>query len=1486
MRNIKLLSLVCLLVVFFDFQGAAKNLYVRKGASGSNNGSDWNNAWTDCSSIVWGGSGVNAGDTVWFAGGTYTTTLIPSVSGTSSAWVSIKRVRTTDSVPTSAAGWNSSYDSQVIFNTGVDGMDFNTVGLSYIIVDGRIDSGIQLVTPNNSGASVGFGNSVNYITLTNLELAGPGGTTPINMNGDNRGINAVAWADDGSGWVYQPINHLLVSHCRIHGQVNNLWLMNCYNTTIEYTSLYDSGAANSTTWHANVCATSGCTNITWRYNQIYNHQVEGIMCITGGAANWYIYGNVWHDGMTGVSRVLEVQDAVQGPFYFYNNTVVNVPMGNRTANGGTYAAGSQARNNIYWASAPGGLPDNDYDFADISLITILTEPHGIGLGLNPFANYSGHDYHIVSTSGLLLPRNKGVALGAPFNMDMDGNLRGADGAWDIGAYEYNAGGSDTTPPTVSLTAPAASAVVSNTITLSATASDNTGGSGVASVTFLVDGVAVGSSSSAPYTFAWNSQSVLNGAHTIQAKAQDVAGNQATSGSVAVTVLNPLPDTTPPTVSLTAPAAGAVVSNTITLSATASDNTGGSGVSNVTFLVDGVAVGSSSVAPYTISWNSTTVTVGAHSIQARAQDVAGNQTTSSSVTVTVLVTATGKSFYVRAGAAGSNNGSDWNNAWSDVTQINWGNVSPGASIWIAGGTYGGLLIGASGATNSPIYIARVRSTNSIPASAAGWNSTYDSKVVLSYYHNYGSYSWITLDGQVPYNGILITNTSLAGVYLMDYAGSSVSYSLTKNCDIGGPCTSSTTESGETRCFNCNQTGYGNYFGYCQFHNVPTLFSTLNQINFIVEHCKFYSNLTGSTATYHPNVWQALGCVNVTMRYCEVYNWQAEGIMLDFVSSGDPLNVNWYLYGNVWHDSIGGNTGGSARIVESQYNPNGPVYMFNNTFEGMVLGVNLANGGSWNSANASSNNIYFQTGGNHGFGQGHDDYDLSDASNSEAHGIGGATSTIFVNLAAQNYQIISNIAAAYPRNKGATLPAQYAFDFNGNLRGADGAWDIGAYEYNAGGSDTTPPTVSLTAPVASAVVSNTFTLSATASDNTGGSGVASVTFLVDGVAVGSSSSAPYTFAWNSQSVLNGAHTIQVSAQDVAGNQATSSSVTVTILNPLPDTTPPTVNLTAPTAGAVVSNTITLTATASDNTGGSGVLNVTFLVDGVAVGSSSVAPYSITWNSQTAQNGAHTIQVSAQDVAGNQATSSSVTVTVQNPGLTLLSGLVGYWAFDDASGKTATDSSGNGNNGTLLGDATWGIGHIRGALSLDGQTGYVQVPSTPNLEQFTNGVTICGWVYFGANIAYAAGTMQDVARKVVSLTTNLPPYSAYDLVVQDFGGGTFKARMGVTRTSDSTRGTSNWGSAHTYGSWYYLAGVYDGATVQIYVNGVSESSVAFSGTLLQTGQPLCIGSYGTVGEPVNGLVDDLRVYSRALSAAEIQILFNATAPSAPSSLIIQTN
>src|SRR6266850_3316077 len=123
-----------------------------------------------------------------------------------------------------------------------------------------------------------------------------------------------------------------------------------------------------------------------------------------------------------------------------------------------------------------------------------------------------------------------------------------------------------------------------------------------------------------------------------------------------------------------------------------------------------------------------------------------------------------------------------------------------------------------------------------------------------------------------------------------------------------------------------------------------------------------------------------------------------------------------------------------------------------------------------------------------------------------------------------------------------------------------------------------------------------------------------------------------------VLNG-YLARVDHSKIIGSDAAPVSFTTSI----PDTTPPTATVTAPLNGATVNGTISVTATASDNVG---VAGVQFLLDGQPLGSEdTAAPYSTTWDSTTAANGTHTVAARARDLAGNLATSTSVSVTVSN-------------------------------------------------------------------------------------------------------------------------------------------------------------------------------------------------------------------------------------------------
>src|SRR5207237_889729 len=186
------------------------------------------------------------------------------------------------------------------------------------------------------------------------------------------------------------------------------------------------------------------------------------------------------------------------------------------------------------------------------------------------------------------------------------------------------------------------------------------------------------------------------------------------------------------------------------------------------------------------------------------------------------------------------------------------------------------------------------------------------------------------------------------------------------------------------------------------------------------------------------------------------------------------------------------------------------------------------------------------------------------------------------------------------------------------------------------DNIPPTISITAPVAAAMVSGTLTVSATESDNVG---VVGVQFQLDGTNLGAEvTAAPYSVSWDTTSATNGSHSLIAIARDAAGNHTTSSAVTVAV-----DNVAPVVSLTNPANGAALSGTVSVSANASDN---AGVVGVQFQLDGVNLGAEVLSsPYSVSWNTTTAPTGSHTLTAIARDAAGNRTTSNAVTVAVDN-------------------------------------------------------------------------------------------------------------------------------------------------------------------------------------------------------------------------------------------------
>ena len=335
-----------------------------------------------------------------------------------------------------------------------------------------------------------------------------------------------------------------------------------------------------------------------------------------------------------------------------------------------------------------------------------------------------------------------------------------------------------------------------------------------------------------------------------------------------------------------------------------------------------------------------------------------------------------------------------------------------------------------------------------------------------------------------------------------------------------------------------------------------------------------------------------------------------------------------------------------------------------------------------------------------------------------------------------------------------------------------------------------------------------------------------------------------------VVAGAYYYLVTAQDVAQNVSNpSNEAAVTVFA---DTTPPTITLTAPTQ-TTISGVTAVSANASDNVA---VAGVQFQLDGNALGAERTAPpYSLSWDSSTTSNGPHTLSAIARDAAGNKA-QASLDVTVSNTTSTQ-SGLVAAYSFNEGSGVQTHDSSGQNNTGTIAG-ATWtASGRYGAALSFNGTNAWVTVADANSLD-LTNGLTIEAWV----NPTIGSG-WRSVVMKETSGGLAYALYSANNSSRPE-GYVHTSSDMGVAGTS-----------AVALNTWTHLALTYDGTTLRIYANGVLVKSGSAPGLAATSASPLRIGGDSVWGEYFKGLIDEVRVYNRALSAAEIQLDMTTPVP-----------
>jgi Concanavalin A-like lectin/glucanases superfamily/Viral BACON domain len=228
------------------------------------------------------------------------------------------------------------------------------------------------------------------------------------------------------------------------------------------------------------------------------------------------------------------------------------------------------------------------------------------------------------------------------------------------------------------------------------------------------------------------------------------------------------------------------------------------------------------------------------------------------------------------------------------------------------------------------------------------------------------------------------------------------------------------------------------------------------------------------------------------------------------------------------------------------------------------------------------------------------------------------------------------------------------------------------------------------------------------------------------------------------------------------------------------------------------------------------------------------------------------------------STVTVTATTPGATgspktvavtlnvapaASASLIGAWGFDEPSGTTATDASGSGNTGTLSG-TTRTTGKFGGALTFNGTSDWVTVADANSLD-LTTGMTLEAWVKPTAvGTAWRTVLLKEQSKNLI-----------YALYAGDGAG--HAAADAFTNADHGITGTT----ATPLNAWTHLAATYDGANLKLYVNGVQAVSQALTGSIKASTGALRIGGNSSWGEYFAGAIDEVRVYKRALSAAEIQ-------------------
>jgi|GEM_PF-6071091 len=416
-----------------------------------------------------------------------------------------------------------------------------------------------------------------------------------------------------------------------------------------------------------------------------------------------------------------------------------------------------------------------------------------------------------------------------------------------------------------------------------------------------------------------------------------------------------------------------------------------------------------------------------------------------------------------------------------------------------------------------------------------------------------------------------------------------------------------------------------------------------------------------------------------------------------------------------------------------------------------------------------------------------------------------------------------------------------DILGNSRPLGAGYDIGAYEYLSGPPDTTQPSIpqNLTA---QAVSESQIDLSWDASSDPE-SGVSYYKIYRAGSQIDTSVSTSY-----SNIGLNGGTTYSYEVSAVNGQGLESDKSNIASETTFQDTTPPSiVSVSASETSVEITFSESLDITSAEDTSNYGITGGI----SVSITAASLDTDTVTLTTSAHTEGTYTLTVeNVQDTSGNPMTETTTDYEYDD-------GLVGYWKFDDGSGNSAVDSSGNSNTGTLINGPTWATGRVGGALSFDGVDDAVEI-GTDNLNGSSG--TIVLWAY--------AESFSSSHQTLFGHVTQ--PWSNRIQLYTDDASGNLDLGLGDSHTRHTD--IENLDTQ----KWYHIALAWDGSNYTVYANGSAQATGSYSGlSTLETYAD--IGNNGDRAdrtEAFHGIIDEVRIYNRPLNTAEVLELYNAGA------------